>query len=110
MKREEIINMFMHLCNEMGKSACISTSEIECVRKWGTDTWYPWCKVVPYGTIGAWQLDYVACYGGWNIEEVCNDKGGISHPMGSKRYKQTEFFSTMCFAREILRIRNSDKQ
>ena len=51
-----------------------------------------------YNDVGAWRLDYTACYGGYNIEEIDNERGGISQPMGGQRMKAGEFWSACYFA------------
>lgn len=60
---------FGHLCNDLGKRVATS-----------------------YDDVGAWRLDYVACYGGWNIEEICTESGGIRHPFDSRRYAGRAMF------------------
>lgn len=46
--------------------------------------------------VGAWQLDYAACYGGYVVHEVLDH--GIREPMGSRRRPAREFCSTVNFA------------
>jgi len=55
-----------------------------------------------YNDVGAWQLDHNSVYGGWNIEEIVTSTGGISHPLGESRRKNTEMWYTMQFALRTL--------
>lgn len=48
--------------------------------------------------VGAWKLTYAACYGGYAIEEISNEHGGIFHPLGERRRPAGEMWSTMHFA------------
>lgn len=51
-----------------------------------------------YNDEGAYRLDYVACYGGYNIEQIHNKAGGVDQPFGSTRRKPTEMWDTLHFA------------
>ena len=108
--KTEINNFFMHLCNNLGKSACITIAEIKALKKWGTADWKSPCPIVPYGTVGAWRLDYAGCHGGWNIQEFVNEQGGIRHPLGSRRYKSSQFFEMICFARDVLYVQMNEME
>lgn len=44
-----------------------------------------------YNDVGAWTLDYNPIYGGAVVEEVINDGGGITQPLGSTRCTPREF-------------------
>lgn len=48
--------------------------------------------------VGAYRLDYAACYGGWTVERICNKSGGVSHPFGPLRRKASDFDDAMQFA------------
>ena len=41
--------------------------------------------------VGSWSLDYNPTYGGYNIEEVMSEGGGVYHPFGERRRKPTQF-------------------
>lgn len=41
--------------------------------------------------LGSWGLDYNSVYGGYNIEEIVSEGGGIDHPFGERRKKPTQF-------------------
>jgi hypothetical protein len=106
--KQEIINFFMHLCNDLGKRICLNAREVTALKKWGSEYWKAGCPVVSYGTVGAWQLDYTPCYGGWNIQEFVNEQGGIRHPLGSRRYKSAQFLDMICFARDALFVKTME--
>ena len=48
--------------------------------------------------VGCWRLSYNPTYGGAAIEEIYNEGGGITHPMGSSRLKAYEFCRATDFA------------
>lgn len=43
------------------------------------------------GGIGSWELDYAPCYGGWVINEIVNESGGVMSPFGTPRMKTNAF-------------------
>lgn len=51
-----------------------------------------------YNDVGAWRLDHASSYGGWNIEEITNERGGVRHPLGSKRRGNADFYDVAWFA------------
>ena len=51
-----------------------------------------------YKDVGGWQLDYNPTYGGYMIEEIHNDKGGVCTPMGQRRMPAREFHEALHFA------------
>lgn len=51
-----------------------------------------------YDDVGGLRLDYVACYGGYNVEEISSKTGAVSHPFGSERVKPAEMYRTLHFA------------
>lgn len=55
-------------------------------------------KATAYNDVGAWALDYVACYGGYVVESPVNDGGGIIHPLGERRRTAREFCDAVRFA------------
>lgn len=97
-----LLNFFMLFCSEMGKKAYVHPDDLKSVKKWAADKWVEPCEIASYDTVGAWALDYAACYGGWCIKEIANESGGIRHPFGSRRYKPSELLDMMCFARECM--------
>ena len=36
-------------------------------------------------TPDALLLDHAACYGGWRVAQICNERGGESAPLGDRR-------------------------
>lgn len=104
--KEEVMNFFMHFCKDLGKAVVLSKTELKKVKLWGTEHWEPWCEIVDYGTVGAWKLDYNSIYGGYQIQEVDNDAGGVSCPLGHKRFKAAQFLEMLIFAREALRLKS----
>lgn len=104
--KNELLNFFMHFCRDVGKSVSLGKSEVESMRKFYKDRADLPCEIVPYGTKGAWRLDYAGCYGGWQIQEMC-EGGGISCPFGNKRRPASSLLDMICFAREALRLKNN---
>jgi len=100
----ELINFFLHFCNEMNKKAVLDSDEIKCVKEWRSDKETLPCELVPYNTPGAWHLDYAGCYGGWVIQEF-DEGGGISCPLGYNRHKASDLLNLINFAREAMRLK-----
>jgi hypothetical protein len=49
-----------------------------------------------YNDVGGYALDYVACYGGWRIIQICNERSGqrdVTNRMGA-----TQFWEALHFA------------
>lgn len=53
------------------------------------------------GSYDGLVLDYVECYGGYVIEELC-PTGGISHPFGSNRRNAREMYLSMLMTTQAL--------
>src|SRR5439155_4522318 len=53
--------------------------------------------------VGAWALDYNPIYGGFVIEEMYNEGGGVSQPFGSMRRGARDFCDAVYFAENALR-------
>ena len=51
-----------------------------------------------YNDVGAYDLDHNSTYGGYVIERVHNEHGGVSHPFGDTRRNASEMASTLWFA------------
>jgi hypothetical protein len=51
-----------------------------------------------YNDVGAWRLDYIACYGGWVIEEIVSESGAIRHVIVDNRKSNREMWEAMRFA------------
>lgn len=53
------------------------------------------CKVADsYNDVGAMRID--KAYGGYNIELICTESGGVSHPFGHRRRSAKEFSAFLC--------------
>lgn len=50
-----------------------------------------------YSDVGAWELDYNPTYGGARINEIVNEHGGITAPLGDRRSSPAMF----CFCCEF---------
>lgn len=73
--RKEINSVFEMLCQALGKK-----------------------QTQNYNDIGTWSIDHNPYYGGYVIEEVHNEGGGITHPFGETRHSAYEFVTAMRFA------------
>lgn len=62
------------------------------------------CKVHGYriatsfNDVGAYELDHNSIYGGYVINQIMNDGGGVTQPFGSKRMKAEPFVDSMRMA------------
>lgn len=48
--------------------------------------------------VGGYRLNHNSCYGGWVIEQVTNESGGVDCPFGHRRMPATEFCVAVYFA------------
>lgn len=53
--------------------------------------------------VGTWYLDYAACYGGYVVNQVSNESGGVSQPFGPMRHSARDFVTMVRFAIDALR-------
>ncbi len=74
--KSEVKGMFSRLVRAMGKREC----------------------PISYNGL---VLDYIACYGGYVIEEI-GPKGGCSHPFGSVRRNAREMYLSMLMATQAV--------
>ncbi len=51
-----------------------------------------------WNDVGGLKLDHNSVYGGWCINKIDNDGGGISCPFGYERKQNGEFVDMMRFA------------
>lgn len=72
--KSQIVGLFEHFAHAMGRRIARS-----------------------YNDVGAWRLDYVPEYGGWNIEEIATESGAVRQPFGSRRYRSGEFWELLRF-------------
>jgi hypothetical protein len=52
--------------------------------------------------VGAWYLDCAPTYGGYIINEMMNEGGGVCHPTTEYRVSGQEFVRTVRFALALL--------
>jgi hypothetical protein len=58
--------------------------------------------------VGAWTLDCNPTYGGYVIEEIANEGGGVTQPFGSMRRNAREFCDAVYFAENAIRFATED--
>lgn len=51
-----------------------------------------------HNDVGGLRLDYAACYGGYNIEEISTKTGAVSHPFGGDRVPAYTMYKMLHFA------------
>lgn len=54
--------------------------------------------------VGAFVLDYAACYGGYQLQQHVTDGGGVSTPFGDRRMSAREFWDACYFACRALDV------
>lgn len=107
-KRSKVILAFIHFCNDLKQEFYISEEDIKLVKKdyfqnLELDLMGYLTYLVPYKTIGSFSLSYSGTCGGWTIEKLSNELGGISCPFGYATCSSKEFVNQLNFAREVLR-------
>lgn len=60
-------------------------------------------KAKDYKDVDGYRLDYNPIYGGYVVEQIVNDGGGVSRPFGDRRRAPAEMVSTLNFVMEVLR-------
>ena len=48
-----------------------------------------------YNDVGAYRLDHNSIYGGYTIERICNEGGGVSQPIGADRLSAYYFVAAL---------------
>lgn len=48
-----------------------------------------------YAVIGEWSLNFNRVYGGYAIEEIANDAGGVKRPVCSLRVSRRDMFNLL---------------
>ncbi len=56
-----------------------------------------------------WYLDYIACYGGYVIEQNLSE-GGVSHPFGCMRRSAKEMYLSMYMAAQVAEKLNTRRE
>ena len=57
-----------------------------------------------YNDVGKYELNYASCYGGYVIQKISNEAGGVSQPFGYKRRTAGEFVDCLRFAMDVVYI------
>ena len=55
------------------------------------------CVATSYNDVGAYRLDYNSVYGGYAIERISNEQGGVSMPLGHTRFTASVFYEILHF-------------
>lgn len=63
-----------------------------------------------YNDVGAWRLDHMAGYGGWNIEQISNEGGAVSHPFGSDRMQAEAMYNACWMAIRAVEMSKKDAE
>ena len=45
--------------------------------------------------VGTLCIDHNSVYGGYNVEEIANESGGVRHPFGDRRLKAPAFWAML---------------
>lgn len=62
----------------------------------------PW--VNHKAVIGAWTLDHNSVYGGYRVEEICNEGGAIREPLLRQRLSGSEMLSAVNMAADAVAL------
>jgi hypothetical protein len=63
-----------------------------------------------YNDVGKFNLEHIACYGGYLIERIECQSGSISHPFFSKRLKAAQMLDVLNMATMALELyKNKEK-
>ncbi len=57
--------------------------------------------------VGVWELDYNPIYGGYVVEEIHNEAGGICRPLGDTRMKGEQFLEALYMVNRALDIQDA---
>ena len=58
--------------------------------------------------VGSWHLDCAPIYGGYVVNEICNEGGGITQPFGMLRHPAREFCALVNFALAAIELAKVD--
>ena len=56
-----------------------------------------------WNDVGGWELDANPTYGGYVINEIVNEHGGVTRPFGDQRHPARQFCEMVNFAIGVLR-------
>jgi hypothetical protein len=51
-----------------------------------------------YNDVGGFLLDHASMYGGYQIEQIVSEGGGVTHPFGDSRMQAGAFVDCLRFA------------
>jgi len=60
--------------------------------------------------VGGWRLDYNSVYGGYVVEEIANEFGAVSRPLGDGRVSAREFWERVHFTWRALQAKERGEQ
>lgn len=100
--RKDAESAFEQLCVLLGKSTDVTCSTARTAN--GTDLERHEARGWRWN-VGAWRLDYNGAYGGYQVQEIFNDSGGVSCPLGDLRRTAREFCESVYFVRRALEVR-----
>ena len=97
--KRDIYMQFIHLCNATGAKCWVMDEDFNKFKK--EDPYFPTPdkRAANWKEVGAWGLSEAGVYGGWVIQELCNEQGGIKHPFSSNRFRNREFFDILGYMR-----------
>jgi len=61
-----------------------------------------------WNDVGAWRLDYNPTYGGFVVEQIDDEHGSISRPLGDTRVSAREFWERVHFTWRALRAKEQN--
>lgn len=62
-------------------------------------------EATSYKNVGGWTLDHNGVYGGYVVQEIVNEGGGVACPFGYQRRTAREFCDAVLFATHAVGIR-----
>jgi hypothetical protein len=82
------------------KREWIEAATERLAKKCGKEYGDPWYKVgvENRSRVGVWQLDHNSVYGGYVIEETCNDAGAVTRPLGDTRLSGPDMLEALRMA------------
>ena len=71
----------------------------------------PWARVGEKNVsrVGTLCIDHNSIYGGYNVEEICNEHGAVRHPFGERRLKAPAFWAMLNGIERALEMQKGDK-
>lgn len=105
--KHDVLAAFIRLTNLLNVPVYIDKRDLDTYVKFNDLAPFP-KKLVCHkrDLIGAWSLDYAACYGGWTVTELM-DKGGAGNPLGSQRVSARSFCDLIYFCENVMRAKQA---